>query len=158
MWRTITELAGSIAKRYHQFIKFPITPEEQDEVAEGFLNACGSPGIMGIIDNVAIKLAEKPQFENISSEKAEKFFGRKGSYAFNACGIVNHKKQFIYFSTWKPGSTHDSRIFNESWLRIWLDRQFNAKKPRYLIGDEGFGVSNVLLAPIQDGRANTGRN
>ena len=69
--------------------------------------------------------------------------------------VVDHKMRIRHFSARHCGSAHDARIFQESDLRIKLERDFDADRPRVLIGDEGYPCSKVLLTPIRDDRVRT---
>ena len=79
----------------------------------------------------------------------ERFWGRKGFYSWNCMGVVNDLKVFIRFSAKFPGSTHDSRNHNESWMKADDDRNFDYDHPRFHVGDQGYQCQKTLLIPVQ---------
>ena len=85
----------------------------------------------------------------------ERYFNRKSRYALNLILVCDHTYRIRYFSARYPGSVHDSRIFNESHLKQFLQDQFNPLHPRFLLGDESFPCSNILLVPIRNDRADS---
>ena len=46
-----------------------------------------------------------------------------------------------------PGSTHDSRILNESLL---LDKLMEMPEKYHILGDQGYGCQNFLLTPLSN--------
>jgi hypothetical protein len=48
----------------------------------------------------------------------------------------------------------DSKICNESALRGVLERRFSLAKPQFLIGDEGYPCTNVLLTVVREAQIN----
>jgi hypothetical protein len=62
----------------------------------------------------------------------------------------DHKKRIRYFSSRHAGSAHDAKIWNESHLRAALEDRFSLSEPQFLIGDEGFGCSDVLLTVVRE--------
>ena len=59
--------------------------------------------------------------------------------------VVNHRGAITYLSARWPGSAHDSRVLQESFLQDVLDR--NLLGEYYLIGDQGYQLQTNLLTP-----------
>ena len=70
-------------------------------------------------------IISKPKWVN--KVEQERFYNRKGFYGWNGFAVVNDQKVFIWFSVQAPGSYHDSRIHNESWLKVKDEREFDYK-------------------------------
>ena len=85
----------------------------------------------------------------------ERFFNRKSYYSLNCMMVCDFKRRIRHFTCRHVGSAHDSRIFNESFLKADLERNFDKKNPRVLIGDEGYPCTNILLTPIRSDRVST---
>ena len=80
----------------------------------------------------------------------ERYYCRKGFYSWNVLGIVNDLKVFIMASVRFPGSTHDSRNHNESWMKAGDERQFDFNHPRFHVGDAGFMCQKTCLIPVKE--------
>ena len=70
-------------------------------------------------------------------------------------GICDHKKKLRYFSVKHYGRTHDSVCFNTSQLRAQLEANFNPRKARYLVSDEGVPNQKVLITAFRRDRVIT---
>jgi len=129
------------------FVVWP-TAEESSHISTEFFQKTGMSFVQGIIDCTHIEIL-KPVNRN---PPPEKFFNRKGYYSLNCMMVCDHLKRIRHFTAKHVGSTHDSRIFNESNLRANLEQNFDENSPKVLLGDEGFPSSNVLLTPIRQDR------
>ena len=69
--------------------------------------------------------------------------------------VCDFKRRIRHFTCRHVGSAHDSRIFNESFLKANLESNFDNENPRVLIGDEGYPCTNILLTPIRSDRVIT---
>ena len=76
------------------------------------------------------------------------FYGRKGFYSWNVLGVCNDLKIFTMFSVKFPGSTHDSKNHNESWMKVIDERQFDFNHPRFHVADQGLQVQKTCLTPV----------
>ena len=97
------------------------------------------------MDGCQVKIT-KPKW--CTALQQERFWGRKHKYSWNCLGIVNDLKVFIRFSTIFPGSTHDSRNHNESWMKVRDEREFDFDHPRFHVGDQGFQCQKTCLTPV----------
>ena len=149
--RVIKEVALAVNEHFHQFVNFP-NENEKDLIAKQFLGRDGLPGTYGIIDGSHIPI-KRPPSGNVPAP--ERFFNRKSRYSINMMLVCDHTYKIRYFSARYPGSVHDARIFNESSLKQNMLHQFDPERPRFILGDEAFPCSNVLLTPINRRRADT---
>ena len=149
--RIIQQVAQAINEHFHQFVVFP-DEIEKDLIARQFLAMDQLPGVFGCIDGSHINIKRPP---SNSIPAPERFYNRKARYSINMIAVCDNRYRIRYFSARFPGSVHDARIFNESILKQNLIQQFNPERPRFILGDEGFPCSNVLLTPIRRARVDT---
>ena len=61
----------------NKFIVFPST-EYMENIAHGFLELTGTPGIIGIIDGVHIRIEDPTKWEEFTPQILQQFHNRKG--------------------------------------------------------------------------------
>ena len=149
--RIIKDVSASINEHFHQFVIFP-DERERDAISKQFIAMDNFPGVFGCLDGTHISI-KRPPFHTVPAP--ERFYKRKSRYSINMMALSDHTHRIRYFSVRYPGGVHDARIFNESALKQVLLQQFNPNKPRFILGDEAFPCSNVLLTPINRTRADT---
>ena len=74
-----------------QFIKFPLTRQELQELMNEFEEEYGIPEIVGAIDGCHIEINAPP-------DNHEDYFNRKQHYSVNLQAIVNCDLKFIHVS------------------------------------------------------------
>ena len=79
----------------------------------------------------------------------EKFWNRKQFYSINCIMIVDHSKRIRYFTNRNAGSSHDSRIWEESNMKQMLLRR-EPNNLQFLIGDEGFANRVTLYSQLSE--------
>ena len=149
--RIIDQVSTALCMHWDEYVIFP-DENEKNAIAQQFFLRNHLPGVFGCIDGSQIEI-KRPS--RLNRPLPERYFNRKSRYALNMMVVMDHRYKIRYFSARFPGSVHDSRIFNESFLKQLLLLDFNPEHPRYLIGDEAYACSNILLTPIQRGRADT---
>lgn len=134
--RIIFKVTEAICRLRERYIDYDCRLED---VKTGFYRMRGFPGIIGCIDctHVRIKLP--------SEDNAETYRNRKGYPSINVQMVCDHKMRFVNVVSRWPGSTHDSRIFNNSTLRARLERNLMRG---ILLGDGGYACSAYLLTPL----------
>ena len=135
--RTVHRITDALAKLSQQIISFP---EDCSEVNTFFLEYCGLPAISGIIDGTQIPIISP------GGENAELFRCRKGFFSYNVQVVCDHKLRIIDIVSGWPGSTHDSRVWNNSRLCT----EFCMKeKQGLLLGDSGYPLEPFLMIPYE---------
>lgn len=86
--RVVNQCTFAIAKKFHQFIKFP-TPNQQQRAARGFFSMHGFPRIAGLIDRVQIPIVSP------GGDNAEIFRNRKGWFAINCQFVCDHEYRIV---------------------------------------------------------------
>lgn len=146
--RTVHRVTHVIAGLREEYILFP-SNEDLAAVKLDFFQLAEMPGVIGCVDgcHVAIK---RP-----TSEDYEEYRCRKGYFSVNVQGCCNAKLEFTNIvARWK-GSTHDSRMFQNS-------RLFNIVERRdgILLGDSAYKQSRKMFTPYLNpcGRAQQSYN
>ncbi|XP_016109879.1 putative nuclease HARBI1 [Sinocyclocheilus grahami] len=136
---TVSRIDGrvsqAIAALKNQYIRFAPT----GETSAGFYRRAGFPGVIGAIDCTHIPI------QNPGGENGELFRNRKGYCSINIQVVCDEKAQITNIVARWPGSTHDSRIFDNSHLCALLESHaFQG----HLVGDNGSPCCAYLLTPI----------
>jgi nuclease HARBI1 len=108
-------------------IKFP---EDTSIVKQRFHKICAFPSVIGCVDGTHLPL-KKPR----NYPEPEIFRCRKGYFSLNAQVIAGPDYKFYDVVCRWPGSTHNSRIFKNSFLNA---RFPNGNIEGILLGDAGY--------------------
>ena len=135
--RIIKRVSISIAGKKLHFIKFPSEAEGQ-RIKQQFRAENGIPGIIGCIDCSHIPVVSP-------GEDAELFRNRKGYFSINVQAVSNPNMCFTNIVCRWPGSTHDSRIFDNSALCAKFERN---DVEGILLGDGGYPCRRYLMTPV----------
>ena len=136
--RILPECSRAIASHSRQYITFA-TMMEIPRIQEEFHAIAGLPGIVGAIDctHVAIR--------SPGLERAELFRNRKGFFSINVQAICDANLIIRNLVVRWPGSTHDSRIFDNSEICAKFD---NHEVQGLLLGDNGYPLRQYLMTPL----------
>ena len=138
--RIVARVSISIASKKQHFIQFP--PEtERLVIKQQFKNVGGIPGVVGCIECSHIPISSP------GGENAEIFRNRKGHFSVNVQAVCDPSLRFINLVCRWPGSTHDSRIFDNSALRAMLE---NNEIEGILLGDGGYACRHYMLTPLHN--------
>ena len=92
--RVVRRVTLALVGKMNEFIKFPHTAEERNEVKQGLYEIAGFPSAIGCVDGTHVKIKAPTQNE-------PDFVNRKGYHSINVQGICNHQgkvqKQLIFF-------------------------------------------------------------
>ncbi|XP_037529156.1 putative nuclease HARBI1 [Rhipicephalus sanguineus] len=124
------------------WVRFPTTTEEKAAVKEGFLRLGAIPGVIGCIDGtlISIKAPKGPR-------KAS-FMCRKHFYALNVMITCDAAMRILAIDPMRPGSDHDSFVWQTTWLRRRFLAGRIAEPGEYLLGDSGYPLEPWLLIPV----------
>uniref|UniRef100_H2Y6X0 DDE Tnp4 domain-containing protein n=1 Tax=Ciona savignyi TaxID=51511 RepID=H2Y6X0_CIOSA len=132
--RIVHRISRCIAKSKSNFIKFPTNLQREKE---SFYVIAGFPSVVGAIDCTHVAIS--------TPGGGEVFRNRKGYYSINVQAIRSFDRQFTNVVVRWPGSTHDSRIFENS---IIHDRFENDDINGMLLGDNGYACKGYLMTPL----------
>ena len=100
----------------------------------------GFPGVIGAIDCTHIRIPCPDVNLGLN------FVNRRGYYSLNCQVVSSVSQQIVSIVAHHLGSTHDSRIFNESRL---CQRLQQGHLHGHLLGDGGYGCRSYLLTPLR---------
>ena len=129
--RIVVRVSSAIASLKNQYIRFKPT----EETTAGFYRRVRFPGVLGAIDCTHIPIP------NPGGENRELFRNRKGYCSINMQVVCDDKVQLTNIVVRWPGSTHDSRIFDNSRLCAMLER---GAYEGHLLGDNGYACRGYL--------------
>ena len=123
-----------------RFIRFPTDATAIRKNQEGFFAIAGFPGIVGAIDGTHIQIIAPHEYEN-------EFVNRHHYHSINTQVVFDSNSRIIDIVAKWPGSTHDSRILNESALKVIFE-QNHLPVHTHLLGDSGYPSKRWLLTPF----------
>ncbi|XP_060564347.1 putative nuclease HARBI1 [Ruditapes philippinarum] len=111
------------------------------DIADGFAQRQGFPGVIGAIDGTYIPITGPTEFR-------DSYICRKGFPAFHLQGVCDSSLKFLDVYSAYPGSVHDARVFRNSTLHDYL--QMDCPQAFHLLGDSAYSLSSFLLVPFRD--------
>jgi len=137
--RIVHRVTPVIASLCSQYVKFPTSEQERNDVMQMFFKASGLPGIIGAVDCTHIAI------QSPGSDSAEIYRNRKGYFSLNV-QLVCDCSGFVtdVVARW-PGSVHDSTIFDNCHLRAQFE---TGELKGCLVGDSGYACRPYLLTPL----------
>ncbi|XP_066600856.1 putative nuclease HARBI1 [Prorops nasuta] len=137
----------------NEWIKFPNTIAEMNELRTQFYRKFEFPGTLGCIDCTHIAIF--PPTGNINPEHI--YVNRKGYHSINTQLICDWRLKIMNINARYPGSAHDTYIWNNSNVKnaiVHLYRQ-NPNKNFHLLGDSGYSLRPWMMTPIADAAENS---
>ena len=135
--RVIQRVSRLIARLKPKFIFMPVQ-REHGFIKREFQQMGDFPSVLGCIDCTHIPI-KKP------SENAANFYCRKGFYSLNVQLVTDSRLRIRNVVCRWGGSTHDSRIFENSSLQDYCE---NGHLNGCLLGDQGYPCRPYLLTPF----------
>lgn len=136
----IQRVSFAIASLRKDFIKMPQSDEELSTASYAFYDIAKFPRSIGAIDCTHVKI------QSPGGDNAEHFRNRKGYFSLNVQSVSSADLKFLNIVARWPGSCHDQTIFNNSVLKMQLERK--DFKNYILIGDSGYAVTPYLATPL----------
>nr|XP_037286104.1 putative nuclease HARBI1 [Rhipicephalus microplus] len=144
--RAVGKVTTQISKHlYFIMVHFPpagapAQPPEFQQVTQDFHEVAEFPGVTGCIDCTHV------QIKSSGAENAEVFRNHKSYFSFNVQAVAGPQLQFDIVAGW-PSSVHDSRIFDNSRLRVLYEEN---RVPGVLLGDAGYACHPYLFTPFSE--------
>ena len=82
--RIVSRVSTALARKQNEFIRWPSTAAERQEIKQGFFEKGGFPGVIGCIDGTHIRIQGPTAHES-------DFVNRKGFHSINVQAICDHK-------------------------------------------------------------------
>ncbi|GFR12508.1 nuclease HARBI1 [Trichonephila clavata] len=138
--RAITDVARALAELRPQYIDLPQTEDQRMQISQKFYREFGFPGVYGALDCSLIKIL------NPGGSLAETFRCRKGFFALNVQTVSDPDLSIRNIVVRWPGSTHDSTVFDHSYLRAHVETEVPSSY--HLLGDSGYPLRSYLMTPF----------
>ncbi|KAG0418221.1 hypothetical protein HPB47_005028 [Ixodes persulcatus] len=147
--RAVGVVTQLIAKHlFRDLVHFP-SAAQFNTVMLDFFALAKFPGVTGCIDCTHVRI------KSPGGDDAEVFRNRKGVFSINVQAVTGPQLQFYDVVVSWPGSVHDSRIFDNSRVRVLYEER---RVPGVLLGDMGYACFFFLMTPLADpGPPNTPR-
>jgi len=137
--RIVHKVTAAIAGLRTQYVRFPSTQQERQDVMNLFYVASSMPGVIGAIDCTHVAI------QSPGGDDAEIFRNRKGYFSVNVQLVCDHTGYISDVVARWAGSVHDSTIFDNCQLRAQLE---TSPAHGYLVGDGGYACRRYLLTPL----------
>ena len=137
----LIRVTDALVKKRAEFIYMPGI-EEMEETSQKIMERFKLPRFAMAVDGMMTRFEEAPRRLPIGKHK-QLYWCRKQFYAVNTQVVANDWRICDLDAGW-PGSTHDSRVWNRSQVKPYVEEQ-----RRFLIaGDSGYPISEVLIKPF----------
>ncbi|XP_054709044.1 putative nuclease HARBI1 [Uloborus diversus] len=136
----INEVSKSLASLSGQYIYLPQTEEERLQVSQKFFEKFGFPSVIGALDCTLIRI------KSPGGERAETYRSRRGKFSLNVQTVSDADLLIRNLVVRWPGSTHDSTIFDHSYLRAHLETEVPNRY--HVLGDLGYPLRSYLMTPF----------
>ncbi|XP_018377454.1 PREDICTED: putative nuclease HARBI1 [Trachymyrmex cornetzi] len=155
--RCINEVVDALnqADITNQWIKFPRILNELKYLRQQFYDSHRFPGVIGCIDCTHVAIFPPKIHDAINPEHL--YVNRKGYHSINVQLVCDWRLKILNINARYPGSTHDTYIWNNSNLKVGMER-INRQWPNmtfFLLGDSGYPLRPWLLTPIINAEVNS---
>lgn len=130
------------------FIRWPHTLQEKQEISEGFRDLQGIDGVIGAIDGTHIRIVRP-------GVNQRDYYNRKKYHSILMQAICTSDKRIIDVHIGEPGSMHDSRMLRRSPIYTIAQADPDFFGPFCLLGDSAYSNSQWLVTPFRDNGALT---
>ncbi|RVE41601.1 hypothetical protein evm_013749 [Chilo suppressalis] len=113
--------------------------EDLRKVKAHFYNIAGFPNVIGCVDGSHIPI------QSPGGEQAELSRNRKGYFSINVQVVCDAKLYIRDIDARWHGSTHDSTVYHNSFLRARLD---NNEIDGHLLGDSAYACGKYMMTPF----------
>ena len=142
----LVRVTEALVKRRADFMFMP-SMEEMAETSSLMEERFHLPRFAMAVDGMMVRFSEAPRGLPEGKHK-QQFWCRKQFYALN-CQVVANEKFILDVDCRWPGSTHDSRVWRQSDVKEYMERQ----RRYFVAGDSGYPKSEVLIKPYATAEA-----
>lgn len=140
--RYIHQVTEAIVLEFaNEYIVFPSSIQERNELKEKFMQKYNFPGIIGCVDCTHVAIL-KPKVDE------QNFINRKGYHSLNVQLICDPDLKILNVNANYGGSTHDSFIFRHSGINNYLANLHG--ETFWLLGDSGYPQLPYLMTPVRN--------
>ena len=138
--RIIRRVSLALAKQRKRFIRMPITESELHDASRDFYAVARFPRTIGAIDCTHIKI------QSPGGNQAENYRNRKSWFSLNVQTVCSADLKILNVVARWPGASHDQHIFNNSTLKMQLERGDFGNF--IIVGDSGYRNTKYLATPF----------
>lgn len=136
----VQRVSECLAEVRPHFVKMPATNEEKFAVKAGFRALRGFPDVIGCVDGCHVPITSP------GGDNAELFRNRKGYFSINVQCVCDFKLSICDIVARWPGSTHDSTVWNSSFLSAQCEAgEFQGS---HILGDSAYFCRPYLMTPL----------
>ncbi|XP_054720588.1 uncharacterized protein LOC129230211 [Uloborus diversus] len=110
------------------------------QVSQKFFEKFGFPSVIGALDCTLIRI------KSPGGKRAETYRSRRGKFSLNVQTVSDADLLIRNLVVRWPGSTHDSTIFDHSYLRAHLETEVPNRY--HVLGDLGYPLRSYLMTPF----------
>lgn len=146
--RVLQQTLDFIISLKNEFIRWPHSLEEKQEISQGFRDIQGIGGVIGAIDGTHIRIP-RPM------ENQKDYYYRKKYHSLLMQAIVTSDKKFIDVHIGEPGSMHDARMLRRSTIYETAQGDHDFFGQFCVLGDPAYPNLPWLVPPFRDNGALT---
>ena len=137
--KKIRKVILALVKLRSRFVKLPCNEADIETTKRQFYEIAGFPGVIGAIDCTHVPI------HCPATEDAERYRNRKGFMSLNVQAICDANYRITNIVARWPGSTHDSRIWDNSAVGARVEQ---GRIDGILVGDGGYRCTDHMMTPI----------
>lgn len=138
--RIVKLVSHNIAILRPQFVNFPNNENDLKQVKQDFYNIAKFPTVIGALDCTHVKI------KSPGGDNAEVYRNRKNFFSINVQTICDANLKIQDIVARRPGSSHDSTIFNNSEIRRKLE--IGEMRDCVLVADRGYAQRNYVMTLV----------
>lgn len=138
--KKIRKVIRALARLRGRFVNLPVSRREVEATKRNFHQIAGFPGVLGAIDCTHVRIHCPALPDN------ERYRNRKGYMSLNVQAICDANYKITNVVARWPGSTHDSRIWENSRVAARMEAgEFDG----LLVGDGGYRCTEYMMTPLR---------
>ncbi|XP_062549921.1 putative nuclease HARBI1 [Armigeres subalbatus] len=138
--RIIQRVSLALAEQRQRFIQMPSTQSQLLAASRDFYSIAKFPRTIGAIDCTHVKI------QSPGGDHAENYRNRKSWFSLNVQTVSSANLKVLNIVARWPGASHDQHIFNNSTLKMQLERGDYGHF--ILVGDSGYRNTKYLATPF----------
>ena len=137
--RVVRRVSRLLCHLRNRHIRFPSTPAAVAETQRDLFAMAGFPQLVGIVDATHVCI------HGCKLDNEHVYVNRKGRHSLNIQVVCDAHYKIANVSARWPGSTHDSRILENSRLgQLFQQGQMQG----ILLADSGYALHSWLMTPV----------
>ena len=138
--KKIRKVIHALAGLRERFVKLPVTRRDVEATKRDFHRLAGFPEVLGAIDCTHVRIICPALPDN------ERYRNRKGYMSINVQAVCNANYKITNVVARWPGSTHDSRIWENSRVAAMMEA---GEIDGIFVGDGGYRCTEYMMTPLR---------